>query len=68
MNTSYKYTKKTSFDPDETNPKEMGLFEYNSQLDYYFETEDTIVISGKDYFIRSTTKPNKEISPALNYI
>ena len=68
MNTSYKYTKKTSFDPDETNPKEMGLFEYNSQLDYYFETEDTTVVSGKDYFVRSTTKPNKEISPALNYI
>lgn len=67
MNTSYKYTKKT-FEPDETNPKEMGLFEYNSQLDYYFETEDTSIIPEKDYYERSTTKKNKEISPALNYI
>jgi hypothetical protein len=28
MNTSYEFTKKTSFEPGD-NPKDMGLFEYN---------------------------------------
>lgn len=66
MNTSYEFTKKTSFEPGD-NPKDMGLFEYNEQLDQYFPTEDTTV-EEKDYYIRRILGPVKEISPAINYI
>lgn len=68
MNTSYQYIKKTNFEPGETNPAEMGLFEYNEELDYYFQTEDTEIDSTKDYYIKERVKPVKEISPAINYI
>lgn len=53
---SVSYVNVTSeLDPGEDNPKELGLYETGSTVGEYVLTNDTSVISGKDYFERVAT-------------
>lgn len=37
------------------NPHDLGLYEYDSQTDTYFFTEDTSPVSGKTYYFKNST-------------
>ena len=51
VNMGYKEGTYTSFTPlVESNPKDLGLYEYNTTTQRYVLTEDTEVINGKTYY------------------